>query len=161
MISQFPLMSVSSLDLFPLCLCSCHLFSLSALTSQPPSWISPHFNDSLEQASKKQLPAVLGGTLDCPPEDGLAVLTAIVTVFVLLAVCIVVVVHFWPKLHHGSVTLPTEPSAPKPEGGIYLIHWRVLGLQDCHETVCQGPSVPDAYHVLAGPRFSFEEVTYL
>lgn len=154
-------MSVSSLDLSPLCLCSRHLFSLSALPSQQPSWISPPLNGSLEQASQKHLPEVLGGTLDCPREDGLAVLTAIVAVFVLLAVCIMVVVHFWPKLHHGSATLPTEPSAPKPEGGIYLIHWRMLGLQDCHETVGQGPSVPGACHVLVGPRLSLEEITCL
>ncbi|XP_054997628.1 small integral membrane protein 33 [Sorex araneus] len=123
---------------------------------QQSSWTSPPANGSSVHASQKQLPEVLGGTLDRPREDGLPVLTAIVAIFVLLAVCIVVAVHFGPRLHQGRVTLSMEPPAPKPEGGIYLIHWRVLDLQDP-----QGPPVLGACPVPQKRGLNLEEVTYL
>ncbi|XP_058162290.1 small integral membrane protein 33 [Dasypus novemcinctus] len=117
------------------------------------SWPSPAVNSSAGQEPQKQLPEVLGGAWEPPRGDGLPQLTAIVAVFVLLAVGIVVAVHFGPSLHQGHATLPTEPPAPKPEGGIYLTHWRILYPQDSHEEAQMGPA-PDG-------RSSIEEVTIL
>ena len=88
-------------------------------------------------------------------------LTIIVAVFVLLAVCIVVAVHFGPRLHKGHATLATEPPSPKPEGGIYLVRWRMLGHQDSHADAQQKPPGPDSCPVPDGPRFSIDEVTFL
>ncbi|XP_053422422.1 small integral membrane protein 33 [Nycticebus coucang] len=125
------------------------------------AWPSPALNSSSGQEPQKQLPEVPGGAWESPGGDGLPLLTIIVAAFVLLAVCIVVAVHLGPRLHQGHAILPTEPPAPKPEGGIYLIHWRVLGPQGNHEETQQGPllsgSCPEPY----GPRPSIDEVTYL
>nr|KAF6482156.1 small integral membrane protein 33 [Molossus molossus] len=124
-------------------------------------WLSPVVNGSGGQETQKQLPEVLSGAWAPPQEDGLPLLTVIIAIFVLLAVCIVVAVHFGPSLHQGHATLPTEPPAPKPEGGIYLIHWRVLSSQDIHEDTQQGPPVSGFCLVPDGPRLSIDEVTYL
>uniref|UniRef100_A0A8D1DVW4 Small integral membrane protein 33 n=1 Tax=Sus scrofa TaxID=9823 RepID=A0A8D1DVW4_PIG len=99
--------------------------------------------------------------LPCLYRAGLPLLTVIVAVFVLLAVCIVVTVHFGPSLHKGHVSLATEPPSPKPEGGIYLVHWRVLGPQARHEDTQQGPPVPGSCPGPDGPRFSVDEITFL
>ncbi|XP_037597428.1 small integral membrane protein 33 [Cebus imitator] len=125
------------------------------------SWPSPAVNSSWGQEPQRQLPEVLGGTWEPPRGDGLHIVTIIVTIFVLLAVCIVVAVHFGPRLHQGRATLPTEPSTPKPEDGIYLIHWRVLGPQDSPEEAPQGPLVPGSCPAPDGPRPSIDEVTHL
>ncbi|KAL2778970.1 small integral membrane protein 33 [Daubentonia madagascariensis] len=125
------------------------------------AWPSPAVNDSSGQEPMRQLPEVLGGAWEPPPGDGLPLLIVLVAVFVLLAVCTVVAVHFGPRLHQGHATLPTEPPAPKPEGSIYLIHWRVLGPQDRHEEDQQGPLVPGSCPMPDGPRPSNDEVTYL
>ncbi|XP_036871791.2 small integral membrane protein 33 [Manis javanica] len=124
-------------------------------------WPSPTATGSAGQEPQRQFPEVLGGARELPPGDGLPLLTAIVAVFVLLAVCIVVAVRLGPRLHHGHAALPTEPPAPKPEDGIYLIHWRVLGPQDGPEDTQQGPPVPGACPGPDGPRLSVDEVTYL
>lgn len=118
-------------------------------------------NGSAGQETQRQLPEVLSGAWEPPREDGLPLLTVIIAIFVLLAVCIVVAVHFGPSLHQGRATLPTEPPAPKPEGGIYLIHWRVLGSQDIHGDTQQDPPVSGSCLVPDGPRLSIDEVTYL
>ncbi|KAL4661460.1 hypothetical protein H8957_016842, partial [Semnopithecus entellus] len=117
------------------------------------SWPSPAVNSSSGQESQRQLPEVLG--------DGLPMVTIMVAVFVLLAVCIIVAVHFGPRLHQGHATLPTEPLTPKPDGGIYLIHWRALGPQDSPEEAPWGPLVPGSCSAPDGPRPSIDEVTYL
>ncbi|EPQ16950.1 hypothetical protein D623_10027813 [Myotis brandtii] len=124
-------------------------------------WLSPAVNGSAGQETQRQLPEVLSGAREPPREDGLPLLTVIIAIFVLLAVCIVVAVHCGPSLHQGRATLPTEPPAPKPEGGIYLIHWRVLGSQDIHGDTQQGPPVSGSCLVPDGPRLSIDEVTYL
>ncbi|XP_027630650.1 small integral membrane protein 33 [Tupaia chinensis] len=116
------------------------------------AWSSPAVNGSSEQKPQRQPPEVLDGVWEAPRGDGLPLLTVIVAAFVLLAVCIVVAVHFGPRLHQGHACLLTEPPAPKPEGGIYLIHWRGRGSQDSHEEAQQEPD---------GPRSSVDEVTYL
>ncbi|XP_036080725.1 small integral membrane protein 33 isoform X1 [Rousettus aegyptiacus] len=140
----------------------CHLLSLP-LSSQAGHypWLSSAVNGSAGQEPQRRLPEVLGGAWEPPRGDGLPLLTVIVAVFVLLAVCIVVAVHFGPKLHKGHATLPTEPPAPKLEGGIYLIHWRVLGHQGSHEDTQQSPPIHGSYFVPDGPRLSIDEVTYL
>ncbi|EPY89870.1 small integral membrane protein 33 [Camelus dromedarius] len=124
-------------------------------------WLSPAVNSSVGQEPHRQLPAVLEGAWEPPQGVGLPLLTVIVAVFVLLAVCIIVAVHFGPMLHKGHATLPTEPPSPKPEGGIYLTHWRVLGSQDSHEGTQEGPPVSGSCPVPDGPRFSIDEVTFL
>ncbi|OBS58246.1 hypothetical protein A6R68_10631 [Neotoma lepida] len=100
--------------------------------SQP----SPPVNGSLEQEPQKQLPEML-------------------------AICIVLAVHFGPALHQGHATLLTEPPALKPENGIYLIHWRLLDLQDGHRETQQGLPIPHSGLALVGHRPSIDEITYL
>uniref|UniRef100_A0A8C6W7K0 Small integral membrane protein 33 n=1 Tax=Nannospalax galili TaxID=1026970 RepID=A0A8C6W7K0_NANGA len=118
-------------------------------------WPSPAVNGSLELEPQRQLP-------EMPPRgDGLLLLTVIIVAFILLAVCIVVAVHFRPKLYQGHATLLTEPPALKPEGGVYLIHWQPLGSQDSHGETQQGPPVPGSGLALDGHRPSTDEVTYL
>ncbi|XP_048187612.1 small integral membrane protein 33 [Perognathus longimembris pacificus] len=124
------------------------------------AWPSPAVNGSLGQEPQKQLPEVLGGVWEPPPEDGLPLLTVIIAAFVLLAVCIVVAVHIGPKLHQGRATLPTEPPASKAKDGIDLIHWRLLGPQDTQKEVQQSPPVPGS-DPAPGPRPSIGEDTYL
>uniref|UniRef100_A0A8C8VZC2 Small integral membrane protein 33 n=1 Tax=Peromyscus maniculatus bairdii TaxID=230844 RepID=A0A8C8VZC2_PERMB len=115
----------------------------------------PPVNGSLEQEPQKQLP-------EMPPRgDGLPLLSVIITAFVLLAICIVLAVHFGPALHQGHATLPTEPPALKPENGIYLIHWRLLDLQDSRRETQQGLPIPRSGLVLGGHRPSIDEITYL
>lgn len=104
---------------------------------------------------------MLGGAREPPREDGLPVLTVIVAIFVLLAVCIVVVVRFGPRLHQGHATFPTEPTAPKPEDGIYLTHWRLLGTHDSPKEAQQRLPVLGSNPAPDGPRLSMDEVTYL
>ncbi|KAM9693497.1 small integral membrane protein 33 isoform 1-T1 [Trichechus inunguis] len=158
---QFPLSFCLYFGLF-LCVHAHVTLSLS-LPSQVCHylWPSPAVNSSLGQEPQKQLPEVLGGAWGTPQGDGLPQLTIIVTIFVLLAVCIVVAVHFGPRLHQGHATLLKEPSAPKPEGGIYLIHWRMLSPQNSHKEAQQGTPAPDHYPAPDVPRPSIDEITYL
>ncbi|XP_042636656.1 small integral membrane protein 33 [Orycteropus afer afer] len=124
-------------------------------------WPSPAKNSSVGQELQKQFPEVLGGALETHQGDGLPLLTVIVTIFVLLAVCIVVAVHFGPRLHQGHATLLKEPSAPKPDDGIYFTHWRALDPQDIHEEAQQGTCTPNTYPASDEPRLSIDEITYL
>lgn len=120
----------------------------------PPS---PLVNGSLDQEPLRQLP-------DMSPRGGgggLPLLAAITAAFVLLAICIVLVVRLGPTLHQGRATLLTEPPALKPENGIYLIHWRLLSLQDSHRESQQGLFIPHSGPALEGHRSSIDEVTYL
>ncbi|XP_027826421.2 small integral membrane protein 33 isoform X1 [Ovis aries] len=161
---EFPLGVYLSLAWsFSVSTCPCHYplpLSLSSQAGHHP-WLSPTVNGSAGQEPQKQLPEVLGGAWEPRPGVGLPLLTIIVAVFVLLAVCIVVAVHFGPRLHKGHATLATEPPSPKPEGGIYLVRWRMLGHQDSHADAQQEPPGPDSCPVPDGPRFSIDEVTFL
>ncbi|XP_033709134.1 small integral membrane protein 33 [Tursiops truncatus] len=147
---------------FSVCTYPCHPLRL-LLPSQAGHhpWLSAAVNGSAGQVPQRQLPEVLGGAWEPPQGVGLPPLTVIVTAFVLLAVCIVVAVHCGPRLHKGHATLATEPPSPKPEGGISLTHWRVLGRQDSHEDAQQEPPGSDSCPVPDGPRFSIDEVTFL
>lgn len=161
-LSQFPLGVCLSIWLFSVCTNPCHPLSLPLpYQAGHHPWPSPAVNGSAGQEPQRQLPEVLGGAWEPARGDGLPLLTVIVAAFVLLAVCIVVAVHFGPRLHQGRATLPTEPPAPKPEGGIHLIHWRVLGPQDSHEEAPRQPPVPGSCPVPEGPRLSVDEVTCL
>ncbi|XP_051019754.1 small integral membrane protein 33 [Acomys russatus] len=122
---------------------------------------SPFVNGSLEQEPQRQPPEMLGEVRGLPPGDGLPLLTFIIVAFILLAICIVLAVHFGPMLHQGHATLLPEPPALKPENGIYLIHWRLLGLQDSHREIQQGLPMPHSGPTLDGHRASIDEVTYL
>ncbi|XP_040832758.1 small integral membrane protein 33 [Ochotona curzoniae] len=121
--------------------------------SLPPPAVN---GSSPEQGLQRQFPEMLGGAWEPPPGGGLPQITIIVAAFVLLAICIVVAVHVKPRLHKGHATFLTEPPVPKPENGICLIHWRVLGSQDTHQEAQKG-SCPTPN----GHRPSMEEVTYL
>ncbi|KAM6224277.1 small integral membrane protein 33 [Rhynchocyon petersi] len=123
--------------------------------------LSPAVNNSVGQEPQKQLPEVLEGAWGNPRGDGLPVLTLIVCIFVLLAVFIIMAVHFGPRLHQGHATLLKEPSTPKPEGNIYLTHWRMLDPQDSYDQVKQGAPVPNPYFIPNGHRSSISEITYL
>uniref|UniRef100_A0A8C2MLI9 Small integral membrane protein 33 n=1 Tax=Cricetulus griseus TaxID=10029 RepID=A0A8C2MLI9_CRIGR len=113
----------------------------------------PPVNGSLEQEPQRQLPEMLG--------DGLPLLTVIIAAFVLLAICIVLAVHFGPPFHQGHATLLAEPPALKSENGIHLIHWRLLDLQESHRETQQGLPIPHSGSALDGHRPSIDEVTYL
>ncbi|XP_033622091.1 small integral membrane protein 33 [Fukomys damarensis] len=116
---------------------------------------SSALNGSAGQEPQRQLAEVLGEA------DGLRLLTVIVSMFVLAAVCIIVAVHFGPRLHQGHATFQTEPPAPQREDGIYLIHWRLLGPQDSPKEAHQGLAVLGPSPAPAGPRPSVDEVTFL
>ncbi|CAH7104114.1 1700066B19Rik [Phodopus roborovskii] len=121
---------------------------------------SPPVNGSLEQEPQRQLPEMLGEVWE-PPRDGLPLLTVIIAAFVLLAICIVLAVHFGPTLHQGHASLLTEPPSLKPENGVYLIHWRLLDLQESPRETQQGLPIPHSGSALGGHRPSIDEVTYL
>lgn len=104
---------------------------------------------------------MLGEVWEAPRGDGLPLVAAIIAAFVLLAICIVLAVHFGPTLHQGHATLLTEPPALKPENGIYLIHWRLLDPQDNHRETQPGLPIPPSGSALDGHRPSVDEVTYL
>ncbi|XP_036917550.1 small integral membrane protein 33 [Sturnira hondurensis] len=131
------------------------------LQADHPSWPPSVVNGSAGQEPQRQLPEMRSGAWDQPPEDGLPLLTIITAVFVLLAVCIVVAVHFGPSLHQGHANLPTEAPTPEPEDGVYLTHWRVLGPEDRHEDTQGGPPISNSCLVPGGPRLSIDEATYL
>ncbi|XP_060233425.1 small integral membrane protein 33 [Meriones unguiculatus] len=122
---------------------------------------SPLVNGSLGQEPQRQPAEMLGEVRELPRGDGLPLLTVIVAAFVLLAICIVLAVRFGPTPHQGHATLLTEPPALKPEDGVRLTHWRLLGLQDSHRETQQGLPSPHSGPALDGHRASTDEVTYL
>lgn len=92
-LSQFPLGVYLSLAWsFSVSTCPCHYLSLYRFPPRLATihWLSPAVNGSAGQEPQKQLPEVLGGAWEPASRVGLPLLTIIVAVFVLLAVCIVV-----------------------------------------------------------------------
>ncbi|XP_072485214.1 small integral membrane protein 33 [Notamacropus eugenii] len=89
---------------------------------------SPVMNSSIVQYPSSCL-GTLGGHQNGPKGDGLPLLAVIVALFVLLAIGIIMVVHFGPELRKVQVTLPQEPPPLKQEDGIHLIHWQALDSQ--------------------------------
>ncbi|XP_061466429.1 small integral membrane protein 33 [Rhineura floridana] len=60
--------------------------------------------------------------------DSLAMIFIIVAVFVLLAIVIIVTVHYGPQLRAIQITLYHEPMPQDLDNGIQLIYWRKQGL---------------------------------
>ncbi|XP_061857951.1 small integral membrane protein 33 [Colius striatus] len=61
--------------------------------------------------------------------DALPVISAIVVAFVLLAVVIVVLVHYGPQLRTVQLTLSHEPLPQDMDHGVHLTDWKQLGSQ--------------------------------
>uniref|UniRef100_A0A8C4J6F8 Small integral membrane protein 33 n=1 Tax=Dromaius novaehollandiae TaxID=8790 RepID=A0A8C4J6F8_DRONO len=61
--------------------------------------------------------------------DALPMISVIVVVFVLLAVFIIIVVHYGPHLRTIQITLYHEPMPQDLNGGVYLTDWKKLGSQ--------------------------------
>lgn len=61
--------------------------------------------------------------------DALPMISVIVLIFVLLAVFIIVVVHYGPHLRTVQITLYHEPMPQDMDNGVHLTDWRKLGSQ--------------------------------
>uniref|UniRef100_A0A8B9NTH4 Small integral membrane protein 33 n=1 Tax=Apteryx owenii TaxID=8824 RepID=A0A8B9NTH4_APTOW len=61
--------------------------------------------------------------------DALPMISVIVVIFVLLAVFIIIVVHYGPHLRTIQITLYHEPMPQDLDGGVYLTDWKKLGSQ--------------------------------
>ncbi|XP_034959462.2 small integral membrane protein 33 [Zootoca vivipara] len=59
--------------------------------------------------------------------DGLTMISIIVAVFVLLAIIIIVTVHYGPKLRTIQITLYHEPMPHNMDNGVQLKNWKKLG----------------------------------
>ncbi|KAM6322666.1 small integral membrane protein 33 [Podargus strigoides] len=61
--------------------------------------------------------------------DALPSISVIVVIFVLLAVFIIIVVHYGPHLRTVQVTLYHEPIPQDLDDGVHLMDWKKLGSQ--------------------------------
>ncbi|XP_062443739.1 small integral membrane protein 33 [Rhea pennata] len=61
--------------------------------------------------------------------DALPMISVIVVIFVLLAVFIIIVVHYGPHLRTIQITLYHEPMPQDLDGGVHLTDWKKLGSQ--------------------------------
>ncbi|XP_068273208.1 small integral membrane protein 33 [Nyctibius grandis] len=61
--------------------------------------------------------------------DALPMISAIVVAFVLLAVFIIIVVHYGPHLRTVQITLYHEPMPQDLDNGVHLTDWKKLGSQ--------------------------------
>ncbi|XP_054245436.1 small integral membrane protein 33 [Indicator indicator] len=61
--------------------------------------------------------------------DGLPMISVIVAIFVLLAIFIIVLVHYGPQLRTIQITLYQEPMPQDLDDGVHLTDWRELGSQ--------------------------------
>ncbi|XP_032558465.1 small integral membrane protein 33 [Chiroxiphia lanceolata] len=61
--------------------------------------------------------------------DALPMISVIVVVFVLLAVFIILVVHYGPQLRTVQITLYHEPLPQDLHNGVHLTHWKQLDPQ--------------------------------
>ncbi|XP_032851417.2 LOW QUALITY PROTEIN: small integral membrane protein 33 [Tyto alba] len=61
--------------------------------------------------------------------DALPVISTIVIIFVLLAVFIIIAVHYGPHLRTVQITLYQEPMPQDLDGGVHLMDWKKLGSQ--------------------------------
>lgn len=97
--------------------------------------------------------------------DGLAMIFIIVAVFVLLAILIIVTVHYGPKLRTVQLTISQEPLPQDMENGVRLTDWKKLG----SHRKCNMPSALTSENSNAsGPNIQTEsgepnviEITYL
>ncbi|KAM6196638.1 small integral membrane protein 33 [Sarcoramphus papa] len=61
--------------------------------------------------------------------DALPMISVIVVIFVLLAVFIIVMVHYGPHLRTVQITLYHEPMPQDLDNGVHLTDWKKLGSQ--------------------------------
>lgn len=61
--------------------------------------------------------------------DALPIISVIVAIFVLLAVFIIVIVHYGPQLRTVQITLQHEPMPQDLDDGVHLMDWKKLGSQ--------------------------------
>ncbi|XP_064314191.1 small integral membrane protein 33 isoform X2 [Phalacrocorax carbo] len=61
--------------------------------------------------------------------DALPMISVIVVIFVLLAVFIIIVVHYGPHLRTIQITLYHEPMPQDLDNGVHLTDWKKLGSQ--------------------------------
>ncbi|KAM6055621.1 small integral membrane protein 33 isoform 2-T2 [Theristicus caerulescens] len=61
--------------------------------------------------------------------DALPMISVIVVIFVLLAVFIIIVVHYGPHLRTVQITLYHEPMPQDLDNGVHLTDWKKLGSQ--------------------------------
>lgn len=61
--------------------------------------------------------------------DALPMISVIVVIFVLLAVFIIIVVHYGPHLRTIQITLYHEPMPQDLDDGVHLTDWKKLGSQ--------------------------------
>ncbi|XP_069725789.1 small integral membrane protein 33 isoform X2 [Phaenicophaeus curvirostris] len=70
--------------------------------------------------------------------DALPMISVIVGIFVLLAVFIIIVVHYGPQLRTVQITLYHEPMPQDLDDGVHLTDWKKLGSQKkLHVQPCQ------------------------
>ncbi|KAM6408671.1 small integral membrane protein 33 [Rhynochetos jubatus] len=71
--------------------------------------------------------------------DALPMISAIVVIFVLLAVFIIIMVHYGPQLRTVQITLYHEPMPQDLDDGVHLTDWKKLGSQKKSSAQpCQG-----------------------
>ncbi|XP_031361859.2 small integral membrane protein 33 [Lonchura striata] len=93
--------------------------------------------------------------------DALPVISVIVVLFVLLAVCIVLAVHYGPQLRTVQLTLQHGPPAQHPDS-VLLTDWRPLdthGKMDSAAVTCHCSCNHHLPHGSAEPNVI--EITYL
>lgn len=93
--------------------------------------------------------------------DALPVISVIVVLFVLLAVCIVLAVHYGPQLRTVQAALQQEPTAPHTDS-VLLTDWRRLdahGRMDSAAVTCHCSCNHHLPHGMAEPNVI--EITYL
>ncbi|KAI6076996.1 Protocadherin-12 [Aix galericulata] len=61
--------------------------------------------------------------------DALPMISMIVAIFVLLAIFIIVMVHYGPQLRTIQITLYHEPMPQDLDDGVHLTDWKKLGSQ--------------------------------
>lgn len=72
--------------------------------------------------------------------DALPMIFAIVVAFVLLAVFIILLVHYGPQLCTLQITLYQEPMPQHLDAGVHLTDWKQLG---CHKELPAQPCQPE------------------
>uniref|UniRef100_A0A672UKA6 Small integral membrane protein 33 n=2 Tax=Strigops habroptila TaxID=2489341 RepID=A0A672UKA6_STRHB len=101
--------------------------------------------------------------------DALPMISVIVLIFVLLAVFIIIVVHYGPHLRTVQITLYHEPMPQDMDGGVHLTDWRKLGsqkklpAQTCQwDLAAEGCQCSCKHHLTCGSAEpNVIEITYL
>ncbi|XP_053101886.1 small integral membrane protein 33 [Hemicordylus capensis] len=86
-------------------------------------------NNQLRQYNVPNFVDFTPGSAMTKKADGLAMISIIVAVFVLLAILIIMTVHYGPQLRTVQITLVHDPMPQDMENGTHLTHWKKLGSQ--------------------------------